>query len=103
MHFALTNIIKSLIHYDNTTYRLSITVKRKLGSILIYFDTQNDNGSTEKWDLFKLYANPEGSYAFSLALSIIRSHGGKFEINNSKDNNSLKLYLPIRYGGRFSE
>jgi len=103
MYFALTNIIKSLIHYDNTIHQLSITVKRKLGSILIYFDMQNDNGSTKKWDLFKLYANSEGSYAFTLALSIIRSHGGKFEIDNSMDINSLKLYLPIRFGGRFFE
>jgi hypothetical protein len=62
-----------------------------------------NNFMRKKWNLFNWYSNSEVGYAISLALSIIRFHGGKVEIDNSKKNNILRIYLSTSFGRRFIE
>jgi hypothetical protein len=100
VRFAISIIIQSIVQNDNSLKNLNILVGKKLRSIIIRYESINssDNREPKKWNLFDLYSNPEAGYALSLALSIIRSHGGNFEIDNYREKNALTLYFPISLG-----
>jgi hypothetical protein len=98
MTFAFNSILKSLVNGVNASNRLVITVRKKLGNVLIFFElfSLNGNFSERKVNNFDLLSNPRGNYALALAMSIIRSHGGKFKlVNNSKNMVSIQLLIPF--------
>ncbi len=97
MTFAVNSILKSLINGGNASNRLVITVRKKLGNALIFFElySLNDKVSERKVNNFDLLSDPRGNYALALAMSIIRSHRGKFKVmNKSEDMVSVQLSIP---------
>ena len=104
MQFAVTIIVQSMITHENAL-ELLIRIQRKSSLAFVNFELHQSSRRAEskKWNPFDFYADPRQGYAFSLALSVIRSHGGKLEVRSAKDNMvSLCLSLPITLLDRLS-
>lgn len=101
MQFAVSTLLQSLANGDQACERLVVTGKRRLTNILICFDLyrRSNKLSGNDWHHYDLYADPHKGYALTLALAIIRSHGGKLETSSkTRSVISMTLSLPIRQG-----
>ncbi len=104
MQFAVTILCQSMITRENAL-ELLIKIQRKSNLALLNFELHESShgGESRKWNPLDLYGNPRQGYAFSLALSVIRSHGGKLEVKSAKDDLvSLCLSLSISLLDRLS-
>lgn len=87
MEFAFRNILQTLLNGAKNGKRLNISILDKPGKVAISFNLFSANGETklEKWNHLDLFADPQKGYTFSLALSVVRSHGGEMEVVENKD------------------
>ncbi|NIA29335.1 MAG: hypothetical protein GWP06_05395 [Actinobacteria bacterium] len=98
MTFAISRILQSLIHGVGSPGLLEIVFRKKSDKTCISFNLHNISSETgeKKKNHFDLFTRPEDNYALTLALSIIRSHGGTLEFTDKGQNvTSMQLYIPI--------
>jgi K+-sensing histidine kinase KdpD len=97
MQFAFTNIMHSLLNGKESFEKVNIAIRKKSGFYKIYLHFQSSTSrKIKKWNLFDLYADPKRGYIFTLALSVINSHGGKFMIEDTTDNSiTFCLFIPM--------
>lgn len=98
MTFAMSRILQSFIHGVGSSGMLEIIFRKESDQAAISFNlySESSQGQVKKKNHFDLFANPEDNYALTLALSIIRSHGGTLKfIDNGKNVTSMQLCIPI--------
>ena len=83
MTFALYQIIRFLLQLNNFTDKspLQIELKKEEELAIVTFKSSyimKENAPDANGAMIKLLSHPEYGYAFSLALSVVRTHGGTF-------------------------
>lgn len=97
MEFAFRNILQTLVNGNKGKKHLDISIKNKSGNVDISFNLTplDNNKPDETWNYLQLLADPQKGYAFSLALAVIRSHGGEMDfIQKKEDRREICLTLP---------
>lgn len=97
MEFAFLNILQMLMNGTQNGKRMDIRILDKPGKVAISFNLfqENDEMKWEKWNHLDLFADPQKGYAFSLALAVVRSHGGEMDfIQKKEDRREICLTLP---------
>ncbi|HCY75086.1 MAG TPA: hypothetical protein DHV28_04140 [Ignavibacteriales bacterium] len=98
IEFAIKQISHSFIKQNACNKKLVVSAAKNNQVVKVSLTLNGKKKSLENKnvEVFDLVADPEKGYSFTLASSIIRSHGGDVEFNTNEDGiRSIHFNLPI--------
>ena len=95
IRFAVTALFKTILSQMANPRQVKITAKKKIAYVIVDITVLNDDGGNEQKTLKPMdcLSHPQQGYAFSLALSILRSCGGKVAF--LEESYGLRIILPL--------
>ena len=94
MRFAVTALFKAILLEKANPSKVTIIATKRMAQVIVDIIIANEDDTSKKKTLKPMdyLSHPQQGYAFSLALSILRSHSGKVAF--LEDSFGLRINLP---------